>query len=336
MSSSLKSVKHPATLFVHGNLSKNIVNPKYYQCRDLILKQANLNYTPQALQKVDIGFGGTGVGHVEFTKDGEQCYAQALAFLITYNPKYLENCLRILDAWATTCRTFTGPNAPLEAAWGTCAMARSLELLKYSCNPKLWRGDIEQRYIAWANNLILPHLRGDTERYRLNWGFFNNWHTSITEARLQLALLQNDIQEVNWCINNYIKIFNSYVLENGFTGETLRDSFHCIAGMGGLIQICELLFHQGVDLYGLRNNLLMRCVEFHARLYGTTYTPPGYQRDQFKISSYIEPCAWEIARNHFVNRRGLPMPYTDNLLKRLRPCGYVFHWGYDTLTHAIL
>jgi hypothetical protein len=103
-----------------------------------------------------------------------------------------------------------------------------------------------------------------------------------------------------------------------------------------MVQICELLYHQGINLYTMKNNLLMRCVEFHAQLYGTNYTPPGYQREQFRINKYIEPCAWEIARNHYVNRCGLLMPHTDNLLKKLRPCGYVFHWGYDTLTHALL
>lgn len=332
--SNIKAVKHPAILSLSPK--QNIQNPKYRSCIELILKDAKLHYIPHSLPVVDIGPGGVGIGHKEFTEDGEQCYAQALAFLITSNKKYLDNTLNILDSWATTCRTFRGSNAPLEAAWGTAAMARSLELVKYTCNRNDWRPDIEQRYITWVNTFLMPHLRGETERYRLNWGFFNNWHISITEARLQFALVRDDLKEINWCQDNYIKIFNSFVREDGFTGETLRDSFHCVAGIGGMIQICELLYHQGVDVYKLRNNLLMRCVEFHARLYGTDYTPPGFKREQFKISSYIEPCAWEIARNHYATRLKIPMPYTDILLKRLRPCGYVFHWGYDTLTHAVL
>jgi hypothetical protein len=45
------------------------------------------------------------------------------------------------------------------------------------------------------------------------------------------------------------------------------------------------------------------------------------------------PCP-QVAYNHYVGRRGLQMPWTQQLLERFWPEGYDFHWGAGTLTHA--
>ena len=46
------------------------------------------------------------------------------------------------------------------------------------------------------------------------------------------------------------------------------------------------------------------------------------------------PADWEIAYNHYVNRKGFQMPNTLALLTKNRPEGYAFHWGLGTLTHC--
>jgi hypothetical protein len=208
-------------------------------------------------------------------------------------------------------------------------MARSAELLKYTY-PQ-WNIKVETDYINWVKKLLLPHLRGETEKYKLKWGFYNNWHTSILEARLQFGLLCNDLNEVNYCISEYQKIVVSYVKDNGFTGETLRDSDHCCFGLAGMIQICEILYHQGINLYCKR---LFNAIELHANIYACNYTPPGYSREQFNIRSWIQPSAWEIAFCHFSCRQKLNMPCTQRLLEKIRPCNFELHWGFDTLTHC--
>jgi len=251
--STITQIRHPATLIDPQSVwSLKNKNNRYISH---IVSEATRFTQPKAIPVVNIGFGGSGLGHLEFTSDAKAAYANALAYLATENTTFAENTLRILNAWSTTCKTFTGPNAPLEAAWGTAAMARACELLKYTY-PSTQNINTETSFIDWVRRLLMPHLRGETERYRLNWGFYNNWHTSINEARLQFALLCDDIPEVNGCLQRYITIFNSYVNDVGTTGETYRDSDHCCFGLAGLVQTCELAFHQGVNLYQLRNNLL--------------------------------------------------------------------------------
>lgn len=330
----VSQIKHPATLI--DPQSVWILKNKNNQYITHIISEASRFTQPKAIPVVNIGFGGSGIGHLEFTTDAKAAYANALAYLVTQNPNFANNLLRILKAWSTTCKTFIGPNAPLEAAWGTAAMARACELLKYTYNSTTPdTNTVINTFIDWVRRLLMPHLRGDTERYRLNWGFYNNWHTSINEARLQFALLCNDLPEVNDCLQRYVTIFNAYVKDSGLTGETYRDSDHCCFGLAGLVQTCELAFHQGVDLYQLRNNLLHKCMETHAGMLACGVFPPCVDKSKLIVYRWIQPCAWEIVYHHFVNRKGMEMPFTKQLLSRIRPCGYELHWGYDTLTHSI-
>lgn len=327
---SVTKINHPATLIHPSNVLKLKSTPN--NLKTFITNQALLFVKPQAIPVVNIGFNGIGQGHQEFTGDGKYCYANVLAYLVTGDDRYAKNCMSILENWCTVCKEFKGANAPLEAAWGVAAMARSCELLKYTY-PK-WSGSLESRWITWVKRLLLPHLRGETEKYKLNWGFFNNWHTSITEARLQFGLLCDDLIEVNWCKDRYKDIFNSYVQEDGVTGETLRDSDHCSFGLAGMIHICELFSHQNIDVYSLRNNLIYKCIELHAGMYASGVFPPFLPKNKVVIYKWIQPSAWEIAYNHFVSRKKLLMPHTSKLLVLIRPCNYALHWGYDTITHC--
>lgn len=49
---------------------------------------------------------------------------------------------------------------------------------------------------------------------------------------------------------------DAYITPCGECGETKRDLFHSQFGLGGLIQLAEMAWQQGVDLYSYRNNIL--------------------------------------------------------------------------------
>jgi len=336
----ITTIVHPATLISKERLmdlgnEKSKVNslPHIVQARDALLRHTPLDYKPTPREVMDTPFfNGTGKPDQTFTNDAAMAYHQALAWLVTKKEPYALNCMAILDAWAKANKQFKNGNAPLQAAWGTASMARAAELLKHTYPG--WNKDVEKRYIAWTKVTLMPHLRGETEKHKLEWGFYNNWHTSITEARLQFALLCDDLTEANWCIKRYRQIFAAYVKDDATTGETFRDSDHCCFGLAGLVQICELAYHQGVNMYGERTRLLMKAIELHAGIYGSGLYPTGTQKEQFKICGWIQPSAWEIARNHYVIRANQSMPHTEAILKKIRPCKYALHWGWDTLTHG--
>jgi hypothetical protein len=329
---------HPATIISpkHTIVPFRSIKTNNTFLLDFILKEAPKNVNNNAKQTIHVNFNDNGDSHKSFTTDAKQCYAQTLAFLVTGDQVYALNAIKIITAWINTCTVFKGDNAPLLAAWGTSSMARSCEILKYTY-PQ-WQSSFEASYIAWVKKLLSPHLRGETEKYKLKWGFYNNWHTSITEARLQFALLCNDITEINFCIQQFITIFDFYINDSGLTYESFRDSDHNCFGLAGIINICEILFHQNIDLFSYRDNVLLKCIELHAAVYASNVIPkqPGLncQLTQFNVYKWIQPSSWEIVYNHFVNRCKKEMPYTKVLLNKIRPCKYELHWGYDTITHG--
>lgn len=291
-----------------------------------------LGYKPRALVRVNVLPYGAGQGHVEFIGDGEMAYKSAVAYLVTTNEAYATQVVAILDAWSSTCVSFQGPNAPLEAAWGTAAMARAAELLKYIW-PKWAATGVESKYLAWVDRLILPWLVKP-----LGWDDRNNWGLSICEARLILSILREGTvmatydwsKEFLWCQYQYQRIHSGYVMETGQTGEWTRDNYHFLFGVGSLVQISEIFWHQGIDLYKYRDSLLFKSSEFAGdTLLGKR--PPGAvgeTKDVWFVSG-----GWYIAYKHYKGRKGRSMPKTEAVLAKNPHDGFTFHWGLGSLTH---
>lgn len=308
----------------------NIPNLKKKPSNDVCVKSllniTPLDYKPKALQVVNIGPYGAGVGHHEFTRDGEQAYQQTVAYLVTGNEQYASNAAFILDSWAKTCKVFTGSNAPLEAGWGTASMAKAAELLKYTWSAKWNASGVEQRYVAFVNKLMLPVLTKP-----LGWDDANNWGLTRCEARLQIAILKNDVGEFNGRLDEYRRILPRYVQANGQTGELARDLVHAQFGTGSLIQIAEIAWHQGVDIYNLYNNRMWTTLELVAAVL-QGYVPPNLKPSDIKEPWFL-PCGWDIGYNHYNRRKKLPMPKVASLMSKKRPEKYTFHWGLGSLTH---
>jgi hypothetical protein len=120
-----------------------------------------------------------------------------------------------------------------------------------------------------------------------------------------------------------------------------------------LVNAAEVAWHQGVDLYGYRPNLLKDAIEFHSGL----LTRRPLQLTQYDAdaenqqgATYLTQCeynstgkpAWnyaaggyEISYRHWAGRRKLSLPATLSVVRAHAPEGFGFAWGYGTLTHAL-
>jgi hypothetical protein len=133
-----------------------------------------------------------------------------------------------------------------------------------------------------------------------------------------------------------------YIYDSGECQEVCRDMGHTQMGIGELVDAAEIAWKQGVDLYSeLTNPLtglprLAEGLEFAAKILNgiameTSCGPiskPGYGLDPM----------WEKAWNHYGNRMGFALPYTQITAQRSRPEGSswkaMYAWG--TLTHSNL
>lgn len=322
MSGKLQKFTHPGTLIDPKRLpqfSKVSVHPKAIL---QLQRRVSSSYEPRALPVVSIGAYGTGQGHKEICGDGEMCYYYTIAYLYFGDVKHAETASKILERWSTVNTKFEGSNAPLEASWGVGAMIRCAELLRYTYTN--WKASgVQDKFEKWISSIVYPLLC-----QRITWT--NNWSLTMAEARMQLAIYRNDKDEFERMVSEYKRVFNIYVIpyKTGQCLETKRDIVHSCFGIGSMINICEMAWHQGVDLY---NAELMACIEYHARIINGE-VPSDLQANEIKENRF-QCIGWEIGLQHFKTIKKWSMPHTEKLLTQYRPEKACFCWGLSTMTH---
>lgn len=297
-----------------------------------LMAETPLTYKASAITRVCIDWNGVGQGHKECTGDGAMAYRAALLLWATNNAEYAKLAIGIIEAWAKQNTSFTGNNAPLELAWSVGAMARAAELLKYSplVSKEVWL-PVEKAFTKWLDTVVMPELR-NASIWR--WKFRNNWHYSIVDTRMQIAIFRNDEKEFRWCIDTYramIPITFSESSHPCHTCDLKRDVTHAQFLLGGLIQIPEMARHQGI--HNVCPPFLDKVFEYHAAIM-LKEVPFGLKKEEIHTpyGYWYEP-VWEIALHHFKNRNRISMPKTEQWLRTFRPERVAFHWGAGTLTH---
>lgn len=131
----------------------------------------------------------------------------------------------------------------------------------------------------------------------------------------------------NGTIQHYISGSTGQIQESG------RDQGHSQLGIGALATICEIAWNQGDDLYSALDNRLLKGFEYVAKYnlghddvpFVTWKDITGKYSDWTKISGigrgrFIP--VYEMVYNHFVRIKGLSMPYTEQVIQKIRPEGY--------------
>lgn len=289
---------------------------------DMLKRDSPLDYKPRALVTVDIAANGKGAGHDEWVGDCMQCYQQALLFIIEGRVDIrAKKVAEIMCAWCDRCVSFGGTNAPLEIGWGATAMFRSAELLKYT-----WKGwaatGMDAKLRVFLNRVVWPNLNG---RYAEIAKWKNNWVLTIQEAVLQIALYQGDSKKVMWVKDEFIKSVGECLLTCGKCTETKRDQIHAQFQFGSIIQVCEMFWHQGVDLYEIWDGRIHKCLECQAAILNGA-VPEGVCATDLK-DVWFMPCIWDVAYRHYVGRKGIALPETEKMLAKKRPEKMTFQWG---------
>ena len=314
----LSKIQHPGT----------ILGPKQYQripshAKGIDkLKVEIAKWTgPNTLTTLDIGPSGNGLGHNELVGDCMQSYRLVLLFLATNDVQAASNAASIIMSWSTNCKEAKGSNIPLELAWATTVLTRSAEILKYKWSG--WTAHHDTQFNNFLNSLAIPNLLSrfkEIERWR------NNWILTILEALIQIYIFQNNITKLNSVISDYIRIApTTFIGSLGQNTEITRDLVHSQFQLCSHIQIAEMLFHQGFPTF--YDKRLLKSIEYHASILNGKI-PIELNGITLK-DVWLMPSSWEIAFNHFVNRKKEVLPETTRLLQkpRHRPEGMAFNWG---------
>ena len=314
------------------------------------------NWTPHPSAKVVRG--GAGENFATFANDIAVAYGSALRWKISGDTAYADNAVKILNAWGSTLTAIDGdPNCQLVAINGY-QLANVAEIMR--SYPKWAPGDvskfqkmIKNVFYPMCDNFLKHHMgRG----YSFMWA---NWDLLSMDCMYAIGVLCDDRKLTTEATDFFCNGLGEgnvnrtvYFIHPGYLGQTQesgRDQGHNTLEIALLAPLCEMAWHQGLDLYGYGNNRVLAGAEYVAKYnlmqevpFVTYATDEGYP--SFALNTAISSGdrgskrpGWELIYNHYVNRKGLAAPYSAAYASQIRPAGY--HGqdqpGFETLTASL-
>jgi tetratricopeptide (TPR) repeat protein len=303
----------------------------------LLLKEnpcAQADYKMQGPFRVISRDGAFGYTKSKMESDFSAAYLNSLMWMLTRDKAHAEKSLEILSLYADSLQMIPATNdSPLLAGLEGFKIIYSLEILKHTYTPvsKKKIRKIEQMF----KRLFIPIM----ERFYATPPYTNgNWGPVICKTYMAAGICFNDRKMYDFAKDFYLHAHDNGTIENyidGETGQTQesgRDQGHPQLALGAMATVCELAWQQGDDLYSALNNRLLKGYEYVAR-YNLGQDVPFKQWTDItgkycdwetiseKSRGSFRPI-YEIAYNHFNRRKGFPMPYTLEVLKKIRPEGF--------------
>jgi hypothetical protein len=342
-------IKHPGILHNAEDLDfmkTKVINTKepWLAAYQLLLswKGSLLDWEPTPFEHVHRdSYGANKVGDPAISNDGEAAYSHALQWIITGDSVHAVKAIEILNAWANTLKSITGKDDNLLAGMTAQKYCNAAEIIHYSYD-KWPKSEINQ-----FKNMLL------TVFYPLIGNFYTNsmhsngnWGLSMVNSVMAIAVFCDDTAMFNGAVKHVmLTSFQPYSTLSGYIDsvsgqcqESGRDQGHTQMGLGYLVSICEIAWKQGIDLYAYLDNRLLLGIEYTAK-YNLGYDVPYYNM-YYKFQGLIaekgrgkfQPI-YERVYNHYVHRKNLSMPYTQQVIEQIRPEGFtssMTSWG--TLT----
>ena len=275
------------------------------------------SYKPDPKSFIDRGPNGRpNINFRETLKDAQACWVQALMWSVTKEEVYAENVMNIMEARGRSLKEIKGADKDLWIGLMGTMFMRGAEIVKHTY-PK-WRPETEKIFMDMYDKVFMPTLMKRVQHE-------NNWMASITESLMATAIFKDDPELFNLAVYR-LKIYlpANIPFENGRPAELYRDLAHTQMGIGALVQTAEIAWNQGIDAYAWLDNRLATSLEFLGEIIDT-------KQSGFNKNSPF-PMGWEIGYNHYKYRMGMDMPWTKNLVKKVRPEGLNRHTSLGTLT----
>ncbi|WP_230414054.1 alginate lyase family protein [Collimonas silvisoli] len=325
---------------------------------------ASLNWTPRP---VDVVYRGKdSAGHHEnyaaLFNDTAAAYALALRWKISGDAAYADKATAILDAWSEKLTGIDG-NSDKFLASGIYGyqFANAAEIMR---TYKKWPESNFNRFKTMMLNVFYPmnhdflvrHNGAKIDHYWANWDLAN------MDSMIAIGIL-TDRRDIYSEAVNYFKhgagngaiehfVWKLYPDGLGQTQESGRDQGHSMLDVALLGEFCQMAWNQHDDLFGYKDNLVLRGIEYIARYnlgMDVPYTP--YRNSdvtQEVISSASRGDTrpvWELFYNHYAILKGQDAPYTKMSAEKVRPEGGGGNYGpnsggfdqlgYGTLTFTL-
>ncbi len=266
------------------------------------------------------------VGQNIYDTDAAAAYQNAIMWVITGKKEYAAKAEEIINAWSSTLKSITGRDAVLMAGLGPFKMVNAAETLRYT-DTEWSAADIEKTEKHFRD-VIYPVIK--------NYALFanGNWDSAAIKTDMAIGVFCNDRAIFEDALRYYVngagngRLSNYIINEAGQCQESGRDQQHTQLGIAHLADCAEIAWHQGLNLYAYDDNLLLKGFEYTAKYnlgLDVPYIPVidktgKYLHKQISLEGRGRfRTIYEQVYNHYVNRMGLPAPYTQQVAEKTRP-----------------
>lgn len=289
------------------------------------------------------------VGQVAYDSDANAAYQLAIQWCVTGDIAYAKKSEQIINAWATTLTAITGRDAVLMAGLGPFKMVNAAEILRYT--DAGWSQSKIQRAEKNFRNVVYPIVE--------NFAPFanGNWDTAAIKTMMAIGVFCNDRAMFERALDYYEDgtgdgCLTHYIIAgSGQCQESGRDQQHTQLGLAHLGDCCEIAWHQGLNLYEYDDDLLLKGFEYTAKYnlgddvpFIETMDRTGkYHHTQISMNGRGRfRAVWEEVYNAYANRLGIPAPFIQQVVEKIRPEGAgvptapngADHVGFGTLLFA--
>lgn len=336
------SLEHPGVLHTQADIEhiRELVNQKKEPAYGIYLKmkedwKAKADYSMNGPYEVIARDGTYASTKVNAERDFDAIYLNSVMWMITQDEAHAKKALEIMLAYANTLKDIDGNDTALMAGLEGIKIVYGLEMLSHTY-ARITQEQIQQ-INTMLRNVFLPVWE---EFYEANPYTNGNWGLHVTKSYMAAAILWDDADMYKKCVNFYLYGYDNGTIAHYIDGDTGqcqesgRDQQHTVLGLGALSTICEIAWKQGNDLYSAYNNRVLDGYEYTVK-YNLGYEVPFEQWTDVtgKYCNWKEISAetksknggvdtergkcWQpifyMAYNHYVNRKGLSMPYTEEL-----------------------
>ncbi|TWU44255.1 Alginate lyase [Novipirellula aureliae] len=351
VSAESKSFVHPGILHTHADLERMrqqvATGAQPYLDGFKILQKHSQS---SSRYKVLGGFEETGrkpsVRSSEHESDANAAYQNAMMWAITGDQAHADKAIEILNAWSSTLKVISGRDKILCAGISGVKFAAAAEILRYTESG--WATDDIVRMESMLRNIYDPVLKDMAD-------FANgNWSLAALQTVMAIAVFTDDRvmfdHAVEWFYHgkDNARLTHYVINPEGQCQESGRDQQHTMLGLGYLAVVAEIGWNQGLDLYSAENNRILAGFEYTAAynlghdvpFQETTDTTGKYHHTAIASEGrgrFDRRPIFEMVYNHYKFRKGLDCPYTEAVVKKIRPEGPGFkgdHIGFGTILFA--
>ncbi len=326
--------------------------------------RASLDYTPQPYAVLQRTPDRT--SYDALIQDVHAAQIHTIIWVITGAEEHAQKAVEILNAWSAALSSIPSTGEPVLAAGiSGYQLVAAAETLRATY--PAWELADQEQLQAKLSTIFYPPLHnfllyhdGDGLEHTdvgVNVHYYTNWDASAIVTIGAIGVLTDDRAKYEEALDAFTNGSGNgnitravYDPATGQLMESGRDPEHAQLGIGLLATLCEIAWNQGDDLYGYDDNRLLKGFEYTASYLLGNDVPFATYSDPYRTHTLISQEAtpdqissamntprpiYELAWNHYVRRRCVPAPFTQELAELKRAEGFRGdHVGYGTLLHA--